>query len=103
MARFGYLTPEDVLADTGTEAVAGRDVGTANPTDLLARSDADGRYVQIGAAIQVGSFNVASLLAGTPSPSTPAVAFCPDESGGAVLVFSDGTNWRRVTDRVIVT
>lgn len=25
-----------------------------------------------------------------------------DETGGAVLAFSDGTNWRRVTDRAVV-
>jgi hypothetical protein len=25
-----------------------------------------------------------------------------NETGGAVLAFSDGTNWRRVTDRNII-
>jgi hypothetical protein len=29
--------------------------------------------------------------------------FVTNESGGAVPAFSDGTNWRRVTDRAIVT
>lgn len=29
--------------------------------------------------------------------------FIPDEAGGAVPAFSDGTNWRRVTDRAIVS
>lgn len=29
--------------------------------------------------------------------------FVPDETGGAVLAFSDGTNWRRVTDSEIVS
>lgn len=28
---------------------------------------------------------------------------CTDETGGAVPVFGDGTNWRRVTDRVIAS
>jgi hypothetical protein len=28
--------------------------------------------------------------------------FVPDDQGGAVPAFSDGTNWRRVTDREIV-
>lgn len=32
-----------------------------------------------------------------------AMAFCTDESGGAVPVFSDGTDWRRVTDRAVVS
>lgn len=29
--------------------------------------------------------------------------YCSNESGGPVPAFSDGTNWRRVTDRAIVT
>ena len=37
--------------------------------------------------------------------ATPAAQFvyCSDESGGSVPAFSDGANWRRVTDRAIVT
>jgi hypothetical protein len=29
--------------------------------------------------------------------------YCTNESGGSIPAFSDGTNWRRVTDRAIVT
>lgn len=29
--------------------------------------------------------------------------FVRDESGGAVPAFSDGTNWRRATDRAVVS
>lgn len=32
-----------------------------------------------------------------------STAFVPNEAGGAVLAFFDGTNWRRVTDRAIVS
>lgn len=32
-----------------------------------------------------------------------AVVFVSDESGGATLAFSDGTDWRRVTDRNVVS
>ena len=32
-----------------------------------------------------------------------SLIFVHDEVGGAVLAFSDGTNWRRVTDRAIVS
>ena len=35
--------------------------------------------------------------------SVGSVAFCTDESGGAVPVFYDGTEWRRFTDRVVAT
>lgn len=32
-----------------------------------------------------------------------ATIYVTDEAGGKVLAFSDGTNWRRVTDRAIVS
>lgn len=32
-----------------------------------------------------------------------AMAYCTDEAGGAVPIFYDGTNWRRVTDRAVVS
>ena len=32
-----------------------------------------------------------------------ATIYVSDETGGAVMAFSDGTNWRRFTDRVIVS
>lgn len=52
-----------------------------------------------GQIAQVGSFTVADL----PSATTPArLIYVSDEVGGAVVAFSDGTNWRRVTDRAIV-
>lgn len=43
-------------------------------------------------------------VAGLPNPTTAgagAEAFCTNETGGAVPVFSDGTNWRRGPDRNI--
>jgi len=40
---------------------------------------------------------------GLPDPTgTKRVIFVSDETGGAVLAFNDGTNWRRCTDRNIV-
>ncbi len=32
-----------------------------------------------------------------------ALIFVSDEAGGGVPAFSDGTNWRRVTDRNVVS
>ncbi len=32
-----------------------------------------------------------------------SVVFCEDATGGATLVFSDGTDWRRVQDRAVLT
>lgn len=43
----------------------------------------------------------------TPLPDATkfigAQIYVSDETGGAVPAFSDGTNWRRVTDRAIVS
>ena len=46
------------------------------------------------------SFLVASL----PSSAQPGqMIYVSDETGGSVMAFSDGTNWRRITDRTIVS
>ncbi len=46
------------------------------------------------------SYTVAAL----PSAATAGqIIYVSNEAGGAVLAFSDGTNWRRVTDRAVVS
>lgn len=47
------------------------------------------------------SYTVATLP--TASSWESGTIYVSDEVGGAVLAFSDGTNWRRVTDRAIVS
>lgn len=45
-------------------------------------------------------------VAGVPDASDSqagGMIFVSDETGGAVLAFSDGTDWRRVTDRAVVS
>jgi Protein of unknown function (DUF2793) len=45
-------------------------------------------------------------LAGAPSAAAAgegAIIYVSNEAGGAVLAFSDGANWRRVTDRAVVS
>ena len=39
----------------------------------------------------------------TPKDAFSSVVFVYDETGGATLAFSDGTDWRRVQDRAIVS
>lgn len=46
------------------------------------------------------SYTVSTLPAPTPAG---AMIYVTNEAGGAVPAFADGTNWRRVTDRTIVT
>ena len=44
-------------------------------------------------------------VAGLPSAATypRGIAYVSNESGGAVLAFSDGSAWRRCTDRAVVS
>lgn len=45
-------------------------------------------------------------VAGVPSATTygaGSVIYVSNESGGGCVAFSDGTNWRRVTDRAVVS
>lgn len=51
-------------------------------------------------------FQAASYtVAGVPSAATypRGIIYVSNEAGGAVQAFSDGTNWRRVTDRAIIS
>ncbi|MBK8083548.1 MAG: hypothetical protein IPK28_06695 [Devosia sp.] len=66
-------------------------IGVAAPA---ARLDVDG-------AVKVKSYTVAGLPAAAAGAGQ--VAFVSNEAGGAVLAFSDGSNWRRVTDRAVVS
>lgn len=41
-------------------------------------------------------------VAGVPIAVAGGLIYVSDETGGAVSAFSDGTDWRRVTDRAVV-
>lgn len=53
------------------------------------------------AAAPVPTYTVATLPAASSNPRV--MVYCSNESGGATIAFSDGTNWRRVQDRAIVS
>jgi hypothetical protein len=50
---------------------------------------------------QAKSYTVATLPAAATYPR--GVIYVSNETGGATLAFSDGTNWRRVQDRAVVS
>tara|TARA_R110000868_G_scaffold26661_3_gene102413 strand:- start:196 stop:441 length:246 start_codon:yes stop_codon:yes gene_type:complete len=56
---------------------------------------------QAGQPVRLPAFGVADL----PSPArfNSCLIFISNESGGAVPAFSDGADWRRVTDRAVVS
>ncbi len=56
----------------------------------------------VDGAVRVKSHAKASLPAAS-GEGAGAILYVSDEAGGAVLAFSDGTSWRRVTDRAVVS
>ncbi|MFZ2872241.1 hypothetical protein [Zavarzinia sp.] len=81
--------------------------GAAAPTERL-RIDNAGNLQMAGAntvitaarLLVLRSYTVATVPAATPAGAEIYVA---DESGGAVPAFADGTNWRRCTDRAVIS
>ena len=57
--------------------------------------------IVLGDALLLQSYIVADVPGATEW--TGAMIFIRDETGGAVPAFSDGTDWRRVTDRAVIT
>lgn len=50
---------------------------------------------------QAPTYTVLTLPSAATYPR--GIVYVSNESGGAVLAFSDSTNWRRVTDRAVVS
>lgn len=105
-----------IAASSGSEVfVDGADFGTVD--EIVTQSDDLGLVTDsVTAESDLGSLVIAGLIypdqfvlpsytTGTlPSASIAgSMIFVTNESGGAVPAFADGTNWRRVTDRAIVT
>jgi hypothetical protein len=101
-----------LLFETGFSGRA--ELGAAGDDDLHLKVSPDGSAwtealvveaatgaVSVSRPLTLGGFAVASL----PDAAAGAgqVIYVSDEAGGAVLAFSDGIAWRRVTDRVVVS
>lgn len=84
------------------------EIGLAGDDDLHFKVSPDGSQWADALVIPAaaGTPRVRSLAKGAlPSASAAgagALVYVPDEAGGAVLAFCDGTDWRRVTDRAVV-
>jgi hypothetical protein len=87
-------------------------VGTGNAIQTLnlCNHATPVNVINIGGAASITTFGSAPVVptftvAGVPNAATWArgIIYVSNEAGGAVLAFSDGTNWRRVTDRAIVS
>lgn len=79
-----------------TEALVGDPatghIGIGTPTPLAP--------LDVAGPLRVGSTTVATL----PAATAPGqLVYVTDETGGPVLAFSDGSDWRRITDRAVVS
>jgi len=55
---------------------------------------------------KISAYTVATLPDATlwsDADTFASLVYVTNEAGGAIVAFSDGTNWRRVTDRAIVS
>lgn len=85
---------------TFENAATGRMIinNTSSPTKGTIFDPDGGMTVQ--GPIYAESYTVATL----PSAATAGgLIYVSDETGGPVMAFSDGTNWRRMTDRAVVS
>jgi hypothetical protein len=91
-----YTTPN------GTTGIGTRRLRVTQAGDVMVGSGASPVCkLDVDGAMRVKSYTVATL----PSAAAGAgqMIYVSDETGGAVLAFSDGTSWRRVTDRAVVS
>ena len=73
----------------------------ANAEDVL-KIDRATMVTSYFGPVQLASYTVATLPAAATAGAGSQV-FVTDETGGAVPAFSDGTDWRRMTDRAVVS
>jgi hypothetical protein len=72
-------------------------------SNLIALNQNISRLVQATGQLPVlPSYTVASATAYTTA-GVGTMIYVTNETGGAVPAFFDGTNWRRVTDRAIIS
>jgi hypothetical protein len=76
---------------TGTYTISSPTTITLDPTNEIIND----------APMKLKGYTVAQL--GTLTSSAGAMVYCTDETGGSIPAFYDGTNWRRVSDRAIVS
>ena len=55
----------------------------------------------LGQALPLETYTVLTLP--DAAANARGLIYVSDEAGGAVPAFSDGTNWRRLTDRAVVS
>jgi Protein of unknown function (DUF2793) len=102
--KAGVADTASLLFQTGF--VGHAEIGLTGDDDLRLKVSADGATWREALVVDAaaGVPRVPSIArALLPAAAAGALAFVPDESGGATLAFSDGAAWRRVADRAVVS
>jgi hypothetical protein len=107
------ISSPDSSAITINDGVNISGVLSANTIDTNTISSGDNSTIQINDSVQIsdnltmgGLFTLVNRTVAQLSILTPAagtMAYCTDETGGSQPVFYDGTNWRRMTDRIVIS
>ena len=94
--------------DNDFGSITGAKASTTEDLDLITKSaDAEIDLGSIGgdeitaSELTLPSYTVSTVP--TASASTAQIIFVSDETGGATLAYSDGTNWRRLQDLAIIS
>ena len=97
--RLNFLGGSGGAASMAIDAAQGLIVGSGLLSTFSASISASGAAAFT--SVRPGSYTVATVPAPSLGPGT--TIYVSNESGGAVLAFSDGSNWRRVTDRAVIS
>lgn len=110
---YSKFSGKSLIAHTAAEtpSTATGNISSTNVQSALAELDTEKLDktggTLTGALITAGYVRLPSYTVGTvPSAATAgagAEIYVSNETGGAVTAFSDGTNWRRVTDRTVIS
>ena len=90
------------MAEHKMVKVAGQDYATHDFTvGGTSKATIETDKATVAVPFILATYTVATLP--TASSFTRGLIYVSDETGGATLAFSDGTNWRRVQDRAVVS
>lgn len=104
LAEIGLIGDDGFAVRVSTDGALFRPAMKADPASghvSVAQDAAPVCALDVGGAVRVASY----LKSALPPAEAGAgqIVLVANEVGGAVLAFSDGASWRRVTDRAIVS
>lgn len=107
LSSLGAYTYSAVANGAGAPAVAANSLrlfkAVTNATEITGVTDLRGVTIVLKNTILPQVLPVAKAALPSAATYVYGIIYVTDEAGGAVLAFSDGTNWRRVTDRAVVS